>query len=479
MHNVLPRDVLRPVPDAYLLVTTNEAGTVDFDVTTMFGGVTNTAAYQVTSADATRINFRADDVYVTDIQVRDRAVRVQSRNNKKIGIHVINDEFRSTDGYVALPCDGMTVPSDFRSYQYLILSTSQMATEASGSLPRASQFLIITCEGDTTVTVTPSTRVSSGGAFQDSNFGPGTSRAESNWRIVTPMGTSTLIPTGQTLLIEKDDSDFTGTLVVGDKPLIVLSGHECGQVPRGVTACDHMTTQIPPHTTWGYTFLLSPLSGRSSGDFYRFATNQDNTEITITCVDAGGNATSSTTRSLSSALGSNWGQFETHSQGCDSPYIPKYCCLESTKPVVVAQYSYGYTRDSACNGEISDPFITLVPPVIQYLHQYHLVPVNVSSESSGPSLNHFYSVTVPTRYFQPASILLDDVPLEDDATQWQAIQCTGGRICGYGITKRFNNEHHILYHADDNAALFVHTYGFTVQNSYALAGGMELQPISG
>ena len=38
--------------------------------------------------------------------------------------------------------------------------------------------------------------------------------------------------------------------------------------------------------------------------------------------------------------------------------------------------------------------------------------------------------------------------------------------------------HHNIHHADPNGALFIHTYGFGVQNSYALAGGQELQPIS-
>ncbi|CAI8033447.1 CUB and sushi domain-containing protein 1, partial [Geodia barretti] len=33
--------------------------------------------------------------------------------------------------------------------------------------------------------------------------------------------------------------------------------------------------------------------------------------------------------------------------------------------------------------------------------------------------------------------------------------------------------------SDANAAIFVHTYGFSIQNSYAIAGGMELQPIAG
>ena len=40
-----------------------------------------------------------------------------------------------------------------------------------------------------------------------------------------------------------------------NKPTVVISGHHCGQIPPGQTACDHLAEQIPPHTTWGYIYL--------------------------------------------------------------------------------------------------------------------------------------------------------------------------------------------------------------------------------
>jgi hypothetical protein len=120
--------------------------------------------------------------------------------------------------------------------------------------------------------------------------------------------------------------------------------------------------------------------------------------------------------------------------------------------------------------------MSVIPPIVQYLRLYHLVPVSISS---GRIVNHFFSVSVPARYFEIDRIMLDDAPLEANATQWQAIYCSSGQICGYGITKDFDNQYHSLFHADANAAIFVHTYGFSIQNSYAIAGGMELRPISG
>ena len=469
MQNSLPRDSARPVPDACLIVATNETGSVLFDV--LYIGTTT--VYQVNSTHPTRVCFPADGVYITDINQRDRAICVQSRDNKVISVLVINDEAFSTDGFVALPCDSQTVPN-FAQYEYLILSTDQRPTDQAASIPRSTQFLVITCDDDTQVTVAPSTSVNGSGVFQHNNFGPDLDQKSSNWQI----NNSNNIPSTRTLLIRKTMDDFTGTIVSGNKPLIVITGHQCGQVTQSVTACDHMASQVPPHTTWGYTFLLNPLSGRQSGDFYRFATLLDSTDVTITCVDAGGtDATVEYSETINAApgpIGSNWDQFETHTTACGN-YTPKYCCLESTNPVVVAQYSYGYTRDLSCNGELGDPFMTIIPPIVQYSNHHHLVPVMLT----GTIFNHYFSVSVLTQYFQPASILLDDAPLEIDSSQWQAIYCTGGVICGYSITKDFDNMHHILHHDDPNGSLFIHTYGFSNQNSYALAGGQELQPISG
>ena len=478
MKNILPRDSERPVPFAYFMVSTEEDGLVEFDVRTNFGGVESITTYLVNSTQPTRVNFLADDVYVRNIQDRDKAIWLKTKNGKRVAVYVINDEFRSTDGFVALPCDAMTAPGDFRRYNYVVLSTNQDTTNQAASIPRSTQFMIITCEDNTVVTVTPSTTVSGSGVFQHTTFGPDSTQKSSVWRINNDQS----IAAKQTLLVEKTNDDFTGTVVSGTKPLVVISGHQCGQVPENQTACDHVASQIPPHTTWGSKFLLHPLSGRQSGDFYRFATLLDNTEVTITCVDAGGsNGTveyTETINAMPGSKGSNWDQFETHKVPCGMPYVPKHCSLVSSNPVVVAHYSYGYTRDLGCNGELGDPFMTVIPPIAQYLRVYHLVPVTIAS---GQIFNHFFTVTVHSRFFQPGLIMFDDAPLEPDSTLWQPIYCYHIRlyICGYSITKIFDNEHHVLFHESPNAALFVHTYGFNTQNSYALAGGMELQPIAG
>ena len=486
MRNALPR-YPDDDPKAYFVVSTKDDGTVSFHVNTRFGGVQNTRTFTVTRDQPTRVAYNPDTVYVLSWANSDKAIWIQAEEGKKISVYVVNDEYRSTDGFVALPCDAMKVPGDYRRYKYLILSAEHNITGQKGATQRASQFLMITCEDDTRVTVTPSSDISGGGDFvagQPNVFGPDSAVNSANWEI----DTNPLIPAKRVLMITKTD-DLTGTVIQSDKPLVVISGHECGHVPGTVSACDHMAVQIPPESTWGYTFLLNPLDARYSGDYYRFGVTTSSqqvtsTQVTITCVEEGGStATVEYQETLTSAQRHNWDTFETHPGNCVLPgdnFSPKFCSLQATNPVLVTQYSYGHSADEACktNGDLGDPFMSLIPPIVQYKRFYSLVPITLTA---GPIMDRHVGVSVYVDYFQPSRIMLDDAPFEADASLWQAIYCPRepSQICGYAITKVLDENTHILYHADEGAAIFVHSYGFLNKNSYGLSGGMELQQIAG
>ena len=471
MQNV-DRDGSRPEPEVYILVTTNEPEPVEFTVTTFLGSVEDSNTYTVTHGTTTRVAFPADTFYVKDQSQRDRAIRVQAEEGKKISVYAVNDEFRSTDGFVALSCDGMTVTSEFRRYDYVILSAELTGTDDNPQTN--SEFLIIPCEDDTRIDISPTQLVTVDASdFSTTQFGSGST---AQWR--NQIG-NVRPNAGATLLIEHPN-DLSGTLVRGTKPLIVFSGHQCAQVPTGRTACDHLVEQIPPHTTWGYTFLLSPLAVRETGDFYRVATVHDNTDITITCVDEGGSTTMTLPDiSLSSAVGSNFATFQTQDANeppCP-PFVRKFCCLQATNPVIVAQYSQGYRVDIACTGsELGDPFMSLIPPVIQYLNNY---TISAIAGEAGPFPARYVSVSVYKTFFDPSRIMIDGLPIQPFMSAWQGIYCSDGEICGYGIYREITIGDHTVYHENPNAGLSVQNYGFQQQNSYAFPAGMELQQISG
>ena len=468
-----------PEPNVQIFVTTTETDPVSFTVTTAaFGASTHTAR----ARESTHIEIPADSVYVRSNTQRNGYVKVKAEEGKTISVYGVNDELRSTDGFVALSCDGMEVGIPFERYEYVIVS-SKNEPSASSSLT-VSEFLVIPCHDDTRIRLVPSQVVSvSASDFSILRFGPGTPSAHADWE--SRIGGSIQRPqAGETLLITHFD-DLTGTIVMSDKPVVVLSGHQCAQIPVGFTACDHLVEQIPPQYTWGYTFLLNPLAARESGDIYRVATVYDETQVSVTCADenTGNNVLTEDLGTLSRSPGDNWLEYRTsptNTPPCQVPFIRRFCSLQSSKPVIVAHFSQGYTTDVACTsrkyGELGDPFLILVSPVVQYINNYLVTTI---SATAGEFPTRFVSVAVYRTFFQPSQIMLDGSPIEPDAAKWNRIYCSDGEVCGYGVYREVELGDHSIYHTNENAGLSVEVYGFQQQNSYGFPGGMEMQQLSG
>ena len=467
-------------PNVTILVSTTEPRPVSFTVeTTAFG----TSTHTVTAGRSTRIDFPADSLHVSRGSQRDRSVKIKAEEGKTISVYGVNDEQRSTDGFAGLSCDGMDTGIRFERYEYAIVSGEIESSD--GTLPGVSEFLIVTCHDDTRVQIVPSQIVTvSASDFGIPRFGTGISHTVGNWEVRRRDGTTQRPGAGETLLIVHSD-DLTGTIIRSDRPIVVLSGHQCAQVPVGFTACDHLVEQIPPQFSWGYTFLLNPLAARESGDIYRVVTLYDDTQVSVTCSDegSGGNVRTEALRTLGHSPGDNWLEYRTtpaNQPPCDNPFIRRFCSLQSTNPVLVARYSQGYTADVLCTsrryGDLGDPFMSIIPPVVQYINNYLIMAV---TSVAGSFPTRFVSISVYETFFQPSEIMLDGSPIESDSSRWNRIYCSSDEVCGYGIYKGVGFGDHRVYHTNENAGLNVELYGFQQQNSYGFPAGMEMEQLSG
>ncbi|MEZ4380665.1 MAG: IgGFc-binding protein [Nannocystaceae bacterium] len=52
--------------------------------------------------------------------------------------------------------------------------------------------------------------------------------------------------------------DLSGTLVAADKPIAVVGGSRCAQVPADVPECDHLFEPLLPVATWGSSYVGGP-----------------------------------------------------------------------------------------------------------------------------------------------------------------------------------------------------------------------------
>ncbi|MDB5215016.1 MAG: Hemagglutinin/hemolysin-related protein [Myxococcaceae bacterium] len=79
------------------------------------------------------------------------------------------------------------------------------------------------------------------------------------------------------------DSDLSGSLVKADKPVQVIAGHPCSNMPQGITACDHLEQSVLPAETLGkHYFVEQPTGpyGAVPGHVVRIYGNADGTTLT-------------------------------------------------------------------------------------------------------------------------------------------------------------------------------------------------------
>ncbi|MEZ4428703.1 MAG: IgGFc-binding protein [Nannocystaceae bacterium] len=60
------------------------------------------------------------------------------------------------------------------------------------------------------------------------------------------------------VLTKKNSGDLTGTMVSADKPIQVVAGHTCTEVPQGVNTCDHLEETMPPVEALSKEYVVVP-----------------------------------------------------------------------------------------------------------------------------------------------------------------------------------------------------------------------------
>ena len=254
----------------------------------------------------------------------------------------------------------------------------------------------------------------------------------------------------QTLYLGKNiSSDITGTRIVSDKPLTVISGHEAGSVPSDGTL-EPMAQQIPPTQLWGDTFLIVPFAGHDKGQYIKVLASLDNTKLIHNC-----------------------GEFQNETIICASEvhqfFVPSdtYCYLEANNSVLVGQFA------ASPNGSIDgDTTMVLVASLDQYTESFFFLTLNESTDR----LCHYISISVPVKYYQPNSILYDDNMI---STQWTAIYDSGNTIVGYGCSFEVLKGLHKVTHLDSKGRLFVMVYGFGTAHAYAYPAGFTFSSHGG
>jgi hypothetical protein len=454
-----------------LFVTTDNPSSVEFTIDYLGMRETHEARKGRTTFVNLPVGRPGDigDIRVQNEDERNKGILVRATDpTMLLTVYGINNADVSADMFLALPCHRYPV----ENYRYFVFSAN---TESTFEMLR-SRFLIVACESNTEVTIQPTEQI-----------------------MVNADLTSSPVPTfasaGQSVLISMNrlttaqfnaDRDLTGTIISSDQPISVFVGHECGQVPGGTSACDHLVEQIPPDATWGTLFFTVPLDVRESGERYRIGTVADNNQVTVTCTTKEQATPHLRMIRTIPSTSDQYVEFDTIGDSFDGvtdTYRRDFCCIETTKPAIVMMYSKGHSTDEiilpSATGTQGDPFMLLVPPVSQYSNDYTItVPMLSTADFSG----HF-SYALPLQFFDNSAISRSRLTINGTTfmpdSGYVPIYCSSGQICGYGAYSSLPVGNHLVTYNIPGAAMMLYMYGFKRESSVAYPAGFEMQAIGG
>ncbi|MEO5929931.1 MAG: T9SS type A sorting domain-containing protein [Candidatus Kapaibacterium sp.] len=305
---------------------------------------------------------------------------IELRSDKPISVYSYSSKLQTSDGYLALPVDSWGteyVTANYPLDYYQFDPQSPCSDE-----PRGGEFAILAAEDNTQVNVYPATLTL------------GNNRAMFTRTLMR--GDVLEVQDGGTL---RGKSDITGSQIVANKPVGVLSGHVRAGIPIVQESKNHLVEMIPPRNELGKVYAVVPFGGRLGGDIVRVVSSDPSpTSITFTT------STNSVTQVLAT-LGS-FAEFD----------LQDVSMITADRPVLVAQYSKSQLADPRNTSRkvvaSFDPYMVVITPQEQFVNGaiFQTMPdIDELYQNHQQYTTHYITLISERKGFE--TIMLDGAPL--------------------------------------------------------------------
>ncbi len=147
--------------------------------------------------------------------------------------------------------------------------------------------------------------------------------------------------------------DLSGSYVRSTKPVCVMSGNQCANVPIDNRWCDYIVSNEPPLHTWSKVYHFPQLSPREQNSWMKIVAAEDNTTVLRNGAAYG---------TLEFGKGGRATRGYLEGQAMDGEQQP--IVFSADKPISVKFFNPGQELD----GLTSDPFSIQITPVDQYVN---------------------------------------------------------------------------------------------------------------
>jgi len=397
--------------DLYITSNVNTSGTVAFlDGTTPI-------AFTVTANQVTVISIPASE-YISSQGTFNEGIHITSLQPIAIYAHIFAQE--SSGATLLLPVNAMG--KDYYSINY-----TQKANEAANSI-----FMVIATEDNTTVEITPSSKLLNGVA------------ANVPFTITLKKGQVYQALSAQDLSGSRIRSISTGTGPC--TKIAVFSGSS--RVDIGCNgsqiSSDNLFQQVYPTASWGENYITVPLAGRSY-DVFRIVLSNPATNVQVS-----GKAVAA-----SSFVNGFYYEFNA-----TTPQV-----ITADQPIQVVQYAVTQYNTESCGtdeNDVGDPEMIFLTPIEQTVNN-----VTLFSTSNYKILHSYINVTIKT----------SDVPtFRFDGQNFTSgfTRVPGDETYSYAQLPASAGTHTLIAANGFNAI----AYGFGEAESYGYAAGANLQNLS-
>lgn len=274
---------------------------------------------------------------------------------------------------------------------------------------------------------------------------------------------------GDVMAIEASGPNFTlsGTHIQATKPVAVVSGNLCTDIPVGVPYCDYTVEMELPTQMWGYTYHVTPIFCRQKPPIVHVMAKSPYTSLFFNGAPAG---------SLDQGPGGTEekGWIERRASNDTQGTLT----IEGDGPIYVHQFNPGNDDDGrACN---TDPFQMVLIPVEQYYNELLFFTPGVHGGMSFPN-NYVNVIYTPTE----EGFIPDDLEIgvydSSQALRWHKVSIMYGAAPGRPLrpgpdgtkfsvkTMKINLG---VYRLRSSSPIAAYAYGNSTDDSYGFPAGV-------